>query len=306
MKGEILRVLKSEKEIVSGQRLSARLGVSRVSIWKHIRKLQELGYPIRSTSKGYRIVGESDMLYPWEFPEAESHIHYFPEATSTMDIARDLARKGQPHFSVIIADSQTHGRGRLKRIWLSQPGGLYFTIILRPPIPPMLSPQLNFAAALVLVVTLRSRFNIHAQVKWPNDILVSGKKICGILSEMEAEGDWVTFVNIGIGMNVNNDPSSAEPKTSSIKKLLKRNVSRQKLLSEFLDRFKNRLQRNSMDSIVDEWKHYATTLNRRVKIVTPHEVSEGIALDVDENGALLLKEDDGTLKKILCGDCFEI
>ena len=305
MKGQILNLLKSHKGIVSGERLSSELGVSRVSVWKHIRKLKELGYPIRATAKGYRLVGDSDALHPWEFPNREPHIHYFPEAASTMDIARDLARKGCPHFTVVIAGLQTNGRGRLRRAWLSQKGGLYFTMILRPQIPSMLSPRLNFSAAVDLVHTLRSRFGIHAHVKWPNDILVSGKKICGILSEMEAEGDLTTIVNIGIGMNVNNDPLLQEPKASSIKKILKKTVSRKKILSEFLDRFETRIQSTGLDSIVDEWKQYTTTLNRGVKIVTLDEVSEGIALDVDENGALIIKDAGGRIKKILCGDCFE-
>ena len=305
MKGQILSLLKSDAGIVSGQRLSEALGVSRVSIWKHIRKLQELGYSIRATANGYRLFGASDALHPWEFPERETRIHYFPEVASTMDVARGLARKGCPDFTLVVADRQTGGRGRLRRAWLSEQGGLYFTMILRPQIHPALSPRLNFSAAVDLVLTLRSRFGIHAQVKWPNDILVSGKKICGILSEMEAEGDLVTFVNIGIGVNVNNDPSLSEPKASSLKKILKQTVSRKTVFSEFLDRFENRIQSNGLDSILDEWKQYATTLDRRVKIVTLDEVIEGIALDVDENGALILKDAGGRIKKILCGDCFE-
>ncbi len=117
MKGKILKILKKEKGIVSGEALSSELGISRVSIWKHVRKLQELGYNIITTSMGYRLIGSIDALFPWEFPDRESKIHFFPEVTSTMDIAGKFARKGCPHFTVVIAGLQTKGRGRLRRAW---------------------------------------------------------------------------------------------------------------------------------------------------------------------------------------------
>ncbi len=304
MKGQILKKLRAEKAVVSGEALSSLLGVSRVSIWKHIKKLQEFGYNIEATPKGYRLISSPDVLYSWEFGNRESKIHYFDEVTSTMDIARNLARNDCPDFTVIIAGCQKQGRGRLKRPWLSSEGGLYFTIVLRPQIPPVLSSRINFAASMILARTLRSMFNIDAMVKWPNDILVGDMKIAGILSEMEAEADMITFINIGLGINANNDPSTSEPMATSLKKILGREISRKQLLSKFLDEFENLLDNTALDNVIFEWKRYNVTLNRHVRIVTTHDVSEGVAMDVDENGALVLKLADGSLKRIIYGDCF--
>lgn len=304
MKGQILKILRMEKAVVSGETLSSHLGVSRVSIWKHIKKLQEFGYHVQATPKGYQLISAPDALYPWEFANRESKIHYFDEVASTMDVAGDLARSGSPHFTVVIAGRQIKGRGRLKRTWLSSEGGLYFTIILRPQISPVLSSRVSFAASMILTRTLREMFKIDAMVKWPNDILVNGKKISGLLSEMEAEADMITFINIGLGINVNNDPTVSEPMATSLKKILGREVPRKQLLSEFLDKFENRLNNATLDNVISEWKRYSATVNRHVRIVTTNDVSEGLAMDVDENGALILKLSDGSIKKIIYGDCF--
>ena len=304
MKGQILNILKTETEVVSGEMLSARLGISRVSVWKHIKKLREVGYKIEATPKGYLFISAPDALYPWEFGEKEHNIHYFDEVDSTMDIARELARKQCPHFTVVIAGRQKKGRGRLKRSWLSSEGGLYFTIVVRPKIPPVLSSRVNFAASMILAQTLRNMFNINAMVKWPNDILVDGKKLSGILSEMEAEIDRVSFMSIGIGINVNNDPTPYEPVATSLKKILGKEIPRIEVLKAFLNHFEDALNDADFEDVISEWKKYTETLNRHVKIVTTHEVSEGLAMDVDDNGALILKLADGSMKKIIYGDCF--
>lgn len=305
MKNQILKILRSENKIVSGEELSAALGVTRVSVWKHIRFLQESGYNIVAGPKGYRLESSPDALFPWEFPGRESRIHYFPEASSTMDIARDLARKGCPHFTVIIAGRQKKGRGRLNRIWLSSEGGLYFTMVLRPQIPAALASRITFLASVVLVQTMHKLYNIDAKVKWPNDILVEGKKISGMLSEMEAEADMITFINIGIGVNVNNDLSVKEPGATSLKSLKAKEFLRKELLSIFLDEFENRLNTESLDNIIPQWKLYTMTLNQPVKIVTTRDTYEGVAVDVDENGTLILKLENGALQKVICGDCFQ-
>jgi BirA family biotin operon repressor/biotin-[acetyl-CoA-carboxylase] ligase len=304
VKGRILNILKTETEIVSGVNLSSRLGISRVSVWKHIKKLQEVGYHIEATPKGYVFISAPDALYPWEFGKKEHNIHYFDEVDSTMDIARELARKQCPHFTVVIAGRQKKGRGRLKRSWLSSDGGLFFTIVIRPKIPPVLSSRVNLAASMILVQTLRNLFNINAMVKWPNDVLVDGRKISGILSEMEAEIDRVNFISIGIGVNVNNDPTPHEPLATSLKKILGKEIPRIEVLKAFLDRFEHAVNNAEFDNVVAEWKKYTETLNRHVRIVTTNEVVEGLAVDVDDNGALILKLADGSMKKIIYGDCF--
>jgi len=304
MKGKILTELRSRKDIVSGEYLSATLGVSRVSVWKHIHKLQDLGYNILSTSNGYQLIDSPGVLYSWEFPDREARIHYFSELSSTMDTAKELARKNCPDFTVVIAGRQTSGRGRLNRQWVSDDGGLYFTMVLRPNIPVALSSRMNFLASLTMAQVLREMYQIEAAVKWPNDILVNERKLSGMLSELEAEADRVFFINIGMGINVNNDPTGVEPRATSLKKLMGREISKIKLLARFLDEFEDRLKNVDFEDVISEWKKYAVTLQRQVRIVTQREVSEGLAVDVDENGALIVKLADGSLKKILYGDCF--
>ncbi|MFP4350242.1 MAG: biotin--[acetyl-CoA-carboxylase] ligase [Desulfococcaceae bacterium] len=304
MKAGILNQLKSASDVVSGEALSAGLGTSRVTVWKHIQKLQELGYEIESTPKGYRLLSSPDIPYPWEIPGREATLHYFPETTSTMDNAREMARNGCPHFTTVAAGRQTQGRGRLQRTWLSDDGGLYFTVVIRPDIPPVLASRINFAASLTLAEVLNESYRVEARVKWPNDLLVDEKKITGMLSEMEVDADMVSFVNIGMGINVNNDPASAEPAADSLHRILGRKISRKELLAEFLDRFEDRMARLDYDTVVEEWKAYTLTLNRKVRIITTSNTHEGRAVDVAPDGALILEQADGAIRRVLYGDCF--
>ena len=221
-----------------------------------------------------------------------------------MDAARDLARKKCPDFTVVVAGRQTRGRGRLKRQWLSDDGGLYFTLVLRPDIPLPICSRVNFLASLTLARVLRETYGIEAAVKWPNDILVDDRKLSGMLSELEGEADRVFFINIGVGINVNNNPAGVEPAAISLKNILGREISRIKLLTRFLDEFEGRLKNAEFENVISEWKQYTGTLQRPVRIVTRQEVFEGLALDVDDNGALIIKLTDGTIKKIIYGDCF--
>jgi BirA family biotin operon repressor/biotin-[acetyl-CoA-carboxylase] ligase len=304
MKAQLLDLLRKNKRIISGEIFSRQLGISRVAVWKHIQKLIECGYRIESGPKGYRLMASPDTPFAWEFPSRESQIHYFPEVSSTMDIARDLARKGCPDFSLVVAEKQTSGRGRMDRRWESSAGGLYFTIILRPEISLVLSPLLNFTASLVLSQTIREQCHVEAKVKWPNDVLVQDQKISGMLSEMEAEADLVSFINIGIGININNTPSQDIPSASSIKSITGRTHNRRVFLSNYLNRLEDRLRHQDIGTVIAEWKTCTATLGRQVKVVTRSGVTQGTAVDVDEGGALLVKIADGSLKKVFYGDCF--
>lgn len=304
MKARILEVLRENKGGVSGPALSQALGVSRVTIWKHIQKLKAHGYDIVSDARGYSLQSAPDLPFPWEIPGRESQIHYYPETDSTMTRARELARKGASHFTVAVAGSQTKGRGRLRRAWISDPGGLYFTIVLRPPIPPTLSYRFNFAASLCMVQSLRSLFQVDVGAKWPNDILLNHRKLCGMLSEMEAESDQVRYLSIGMGVNLNNSPDPREQPAISLKSVLGCSVSPTALLSDFLDRFEQRIASDDLAAIIAEWKPHARTLNQPVRIIAGDRVQTGLAVDVDDEGALLLRREDGTVERITYGDCF--
>jgi BirA family biotin operon repressor/biotin-[acetyl-CoA-carboxylase] ligase len=305
-KGQILHLLRTEGDTVSGEILSTALGLSRTAIWKQVRKLQELGYAIEASAKGYRLDGSPDTPLPWEFRGREETMHYFPEVSSTMDIARKLARDGCPPFSVVVADRQTKGRGRLQRSWHSEPGGLYFTVVLRPSLPPLLSPRVSFCAALVLALTLKRLYDVAAAVKWPNDILVKERKLAGMLSEMEAETDRIAYVNVGIGLNVNNDPSGVAAIATTLKKILGRPASRIRLLQAYLEALEARLATIEEADIIAEWKTHSVTLGRRVEIVTQRETVAGTAVDVDEHGSLILQLADGSRRTVIYGDCFHL
>jgi len=305
VKRRILQFLLDAEDVLSGEQMSELLGVSRVSVWKHVRGLQTAGYPIESTPKGYRLTDRPDILQPWEFKGREHRLHCHREADSTMTLARRLAREGCPAFTVVTADRQTKGRGRLGRVWHSSPGGLYFTIILRPDLPPQLSSLTTFAAGLTWVKLLEEDYGIAVGLKWPNDLLAGERKLSGMLSEMEARGDLLTFVNIGIGLNVNNDPGTEEPGAIALSQLAGRPLSRRDLLENFLDRFEARMADPcGLDNVITEWKSHALTLNRPVKIVTTRETIAGIARDVDDMGALIMELGDGSRRRILHGDCF--
>lgn len=303
MKAKILNILKSGR-IVSGEDLSRELGISRVSIWKHIQGLKELGYDIEAGARGYQSRGTMDALYPWEFPGREDRIHFSPETSSTMDVARDMASRGCPEFTVAVAGIQKNGRGRMKREWHSLEGGLYFTLVLRPDLPMGFSHRINFLASTIMTEVLHHEFRIDARVKWPNDILVNEKKISGMLSEIVAETDMVHYINIGMGVNVNNDPTRYEPAATSMINILGKPTPRKQVLIAFLNRFESAMNNREWKNAVDRWRQHTVTLNRPVKITTTRETSEGMARDVDQDGALILELKDGSLKRIVYGDCF--
>jgi len=177
-------------------------------------------------------------------------------------------------------------------------------MVLRPELPVVLSSRVIFGASLCLVKSLRKLFQVKAMVKWPNDLLVDGGKLAGLLAEMEAESDMVNYVNVGVGLNVNNDPTDQEPGAASLKKLLGREVSRKEILTCFLDEFEHRMKDGTLDDVISQWKRYSITLNRQVKIVTTNDLTKGFAKDVDETGALILELADGSTKRIIYGDCF--
>ena len=303
-KQHIIKILGHADHVISGETLSAALGISRVAVWKHIQALVHSGVPILASSKGYRLESDPDSLQPWTFGARQTRIHYQPETSSTMDDAAELARQGCPDFTVVVAQRQTRGRGRMQRDWLSADGGLYFTIVVRPDIPMLLAGLINLAAAVDMADLLRSDYQIDAGLKWPNDILIGKHKICGILSQMEAEGERVAHINIGIGLNVNNAPETEEPIAVSMKTLLGRTIPRRDILTAFLDRFEKRIAAFDPQTVIDQWKTFNVTIGQQVCVFTIKEMIEGTAEDMDANGGLIVRLSDGTLKTVMVGDCF--
>jgi BirA family biotin operon repressor/biotin-[acetyl-CoA-carboxylase] ligase len=304
LKQKIISKLKQANTVVSGEALSAELGVSRVAIWKHMKRLSQSGLSIVSSPKGYRLNHDPDSLLPWEFGTRSNLIHHFLETASTMDVAMDLARKGCPDFTVAVAQRQTRGRGRLRRTWLSESGGLYFTVVTRPDIPMILAGLVNLAAAIDMADILRSQFQVDARLKWPNDILVGKHKICGILSQMETEGDRVAHLNIGIGLNINNTPQIDEPIAVSLNTLLGRHVDRREILVAFLNSFERRILTFDEQTVIEAWRSNNVTLGQKVRVVNTNGMIDGTAVDVDSHGGLLIRLADGAVRTVFYGDCF--
>ena len=306
MKGKILKALREGGDYLSGETLSKQLGISRVSIWKHIRSLKGDGYIIKASPKGYRVVSSPDLLLPYEFPGLEQRIHYFQEIGSTMDAARELAKRGAAEGTIVIAEAQTRGRGRLSREWLSPKGGIYFTLILRPKISPAYAPRINLMAAVAVATTIRKLFGLKAELKWPNDVLIEGRKLCGIQAEMDAETDVINFVNLGIGINANTSVPQFEKMATSLKDALGKEISRKDFLSALLVEIKRRQALLMEADLLEEWKKLSVTLNKDVKVIAPGEVIVGQAIDVDSTGALIIRERNGSLRNAVAGDCIHL
>ena len=306
MKGKILKALRESGDYLSGETLSKQLGISRVSIWKHIRSLKADGYIIEASPRGYRLLSSPNSLLPYEFPGLEQRIYYFQEIGSTMDAARELTKRGAGEGTIVIAEAQTHGRGRLSREWLSPEGGIYFTLILRPKISPAYASRINLMAAVAVAATIRKLFGLKAELKWPNDVLIEGRKVCGILAEMDAETDVVNFVNLGIGINANTSVPRFEKRATSLKDALGKEISRKEFLSALLLEIKRRQALLMEEDLLEEWKKLSVTLNKDVKVIAPGEVIVGRAIDVDTTGALIIMDMNGSLRNAVAGDCIHL
>jgi BirA family biotin operon repressor/biotin-[acetyl-CoA-carboxylase] ligase len=238
MKSQILKFLRSSDDFVSGETISAKTGISRVAVWKHIKDLQKKGYDIdASPSHGYKLGDDGDFLYPWEFDELEYCIRHFDTCTSTMEKALELYLKYEKQKTILIAETQTKGRGRQKRKWVSARGGLYFTLMLKPDLPVFRVREYGFKAAACLTTVLRNTYHLPATSKWPNDVLLDNKKVAGVLVEFGGEINRINYLHLGIGINVNNQSPRISGRALTIKKWTGKEIKRKELLKNFLKEF---------------------------------------------------------------------
>jgi BirA family transcriptional regulator, biotin operon repressor / biotin---[acetyl-CoA-carboxylase] ligase len=233
----------------------------------------------------------------------------FDELDSTNSTAKELVQSGAEEGTIVIARTQTHGRGRFDRTWQSPEGGVYLSIILRPAVPIEKTSLLPFVAALAVSTTLES-YGVHTTIKWPNDVRVSGKKIAGILLESEVKGQTVNYVVIGIGINLNIDLAMLSPdlQTRSTSLLCERGtpVDAYEFLKKFFfqcDFYYKLFKEERYDSLINHWKNKADTIGRIIQVQTSIEIIQGTAIDIDTSGFLLLKTKTGEIKKIMSGDC---
>ena len=236
-------------------------------------------------------------------------IKYFAEATSTNDVAKELAAKGVKEGTIVLAETQTQGRGRLGRRWLSPEGGIWLSVILRPKIPAKDFYQLTFMAAVAVAKTIRRMFKLNAEIKWPNDVLVNDRKVCGILTESSVRGDAVDFAVIGIGVNANVDlasfPKDLRSSVTSLEAEVKGEVGRERFLCALLKELENyytMIQQKKFEFVLEEWKSLTTLFGAHVEVTSFEGKVRGLAVGVNRNGGLEVLLKNGTIRKVLSGD----
>ena len=318
-KDEILsRFLNANNEPISGQQLADEFGISRTAIWKHLQTLQDEGYTFETIKKkGYLLTTTPDRVDParitsyLETARLGHTIRYFEEITSTQTFAHELVRNGAKDGTVVVAESQSAGKGRMARPWESTKGkGIWMTIIIRPNVLPHQAPQFTLIAAVAVVNAIKSLHkSINPEIKWPNDILIDGKKCTGILTEMIAEMDGVQALLIGIGINVNQQkedfPEELQNIATSLSIEANEKLNRAKLIAttlKYLEKYIDLYLQVGFEPIKTLWEEFSGTIGKRIKATTLREVVEGMAIGITSDGVLEVKVDDGEIKRIYSAD----
>ncbi len=315
---QILKLFQQQQgAYLSGAEISRVLGVSRTAVWKHIEQLRSLGYRIEAvTARGYRLHGSPDLLLPAEIrTELETEVIgrelvYFAETDSTNDRAHALAREGAVEGTVVIAEAQKAGKGRLGRHWVSPPGvNLYASIVLRPSIAPRQAPQLTFLSAAAVARAIAEMTRLRPTVKWPNDVLLSGRKVAGLLNELDAETERIRYLVLGIGININMTadqfPADLRYPASSLALETGSTVSRRLLtcaLLRQLDKLYALYLEQGFEPILQAWQDYFDLTGQQVEVSEQAGICRGRVLGLDGEGALLLRLADDSVKRILAGD----
>jgi BirA family transcriptional regulator, biotin operon repressor / biotin---[acetyl-CoA-carboxylase] ligase len=305
--------------VISGQKIARQIGVSRSAVWRWSQRLRALGVQVKGHARtGYRIERVPDVLSPTLLRRRlresvfSKRIYHFFKTGSTNEVAFDLGHAGEPHGAVVLAEEQTAGRGRAGRRWHSEKtSGIYLTVLLRPPISPMLAPLLTLVAGLAVRDAILEEIELAPDLRWPNDLLLAGKKFCGILTEMHAEPDRIHFVVVGIGMDVNHAAMPAELAggATSLRMVTGKTHSRLEIvvrLLRHLETYYNRFLAEGPPPILarfTEVSGYAR--GRRVRISTAAESYAGTTDGLEPNGLLRVRRDDGRLEVVIAGDVSE-
>ncbi len=304
-------------EYVSGQDLAARLGLTRAAVWKQIQTLRGLGYEIEAhPRRGYLLLSRPDRLYPWEVQAGLAtrylgrKIEYYEELPSTNERAKELLAAGPEEGTLVLAEKQTRGRGRLGRNWFSPPeSGIWMTLILTPGMPLLEMHKLTLTAAAVLSRAIFAELGFRPLVKWPNDLYVDGKKISGILTELAGEIGRTEYLLLGIGINVNQTPADfpeeLREKAGSLRMKLGVKIDRPALLRSYLRLFEeeyNRVRAEGFGEVLAYCRRYSATLGRQVEVATGNQRYRGKAVAIRDDGSLSLRLEDGGTIDIYAGD----
>jgi BirA family biotin operon repressor/biotin-[acetyl-CoA-carboxylase] ligase len=315
---KILSALRENPDGVSGADLAEQLKISRAAIWSRIEELRRVGYDIEAGPHfGYRLVSSPDALHADDLlarlgktKVIGRDIQVFEETTSTNDVIEKLARDGVKEGAVVFAESQTRGRGRLGRKWVSPAHkGLWFSILLRPNLRPQEATQLTVASATALRRAIETETGLKPEIKWPNDILIGGKKVAGILTELSAEVDRVKHLILGIGVDVNLDagelPAELRKTATSLKIETGETISRAELavaVLRELDFDYARICGGKFSVVADEWEAHCATIGKNVTVHIGDRKIRGRAESLDDDGALLVRTEHGHLERIIGGD----
>ncbi|RLF61412.1 MAG: biotin--[acetyl-CoA-carboxylase] ligase [Thermoplasmata archaeon] len=239
-------------------------------------------------------------------------IRRYKEVESTNDVAKELAMEGASEGTTVIAEKQTKGRGRYGKQWISPEGGVYLSIVLRPKIDPEESPKITFIAGVAVAKAIRELYNIDAKIKWPNDVLIREKKVCGILTEIKVT-DLVNFVILGIGINANvkveEFPREIREGATSLMKEVGKEIDIDKLIDKVLKNIEfyySIFKKDGFDRILQEWSKLSATLWRKVRITTKSGTVEGTAIGIDKNGSLIVETSERKIERVIAGECFHL
>lgn len=303
MKEEILRLLRSADGYISGQELCNRFGVSRTAVWKAINQLKEAGYEIEAQqNKGYRLMAAPDLMTEAEIKSlmhtewVAKEVLYFDTIDSTNTKAQELAEKGYPSGTLVLADKQESGKGRRGRSWVSPSGtGIFMTLMIKPDINPNNASMLTLVAALAVAKAITSVTGEEAMIKWPNDIVVNSKKVCGILTEMNAQFDYINHIVVGIGINVHNESFPEEISQMASSLMIEaggKRFHRAQIIAETMSYFEQYydtfLKTQDLSALVREYDELLVNRNKSVRVLDPKEPFDGKAMGITPKGELIV------------------
>jgi len=317
---KVLKFLKSHKDdFLSGQDLSDVLKISRVAIWKHIKTIKSLGYKIESKQKlGYKLVKNSEKLLPWEITNGlktktiGKKVYYFDTIDSTQNYAIEISKKKNEHGSIVISQRQTTGRGRMNRKWITVKGGLSISVVLHPKFDTTVSTLFPMAASLALATAIQKTINVKPNVKWPNDVVIKGKKVAGMIVDASIESNLIESMILGIGINFKVDTKHIESQLKGtenfygVASLLKVDDHTRPLLmiQNFLyelEKIITLLDHGETSKIIQGWEKISSTIGKKVSVKTNNGVITGLAKKINSDGSLNIVK-NGKIQRLLVGD----
>ena len=316
MKTEILKLLRETDGYISGQQISDRFGVSRTAVWKVIRQLQDEGYQVEAVrNKGYHIVDSPDVMTKEELDSlmdtrwAGKNIVYYDVTDSTNLRIKQLGDEGAPHGTLAVADRQTAGRGRRGRAWESPAGGsIYMSLLLRPQFRPDKASMLTLVAACSVAEGIMDCEDVNVQIKWPNDIIIEGRKLVGILTELSTQIDYINHVTVGIGINVNIQefPDEIRDTATSLRIECGHTVRRAPIIAAVMKHMEKNyetfLQTEDLTGLMEKYTSLLVNKDKEVRIIGAKEQYQAHALGITPTGELIVRREDGTEETVYAGE----